>query len=80
VLDQNRTEVAKNIDFAIEDIAQGNIFKRAPDYEKYTGYTGNEGVSTTHFYNDTVVLVLPRRFRVDLLYMSVKTDPGRVLT
>jgi hypothetical protein len=80
VLDQNRTEVAKNIDFAIEDIAQGNIFKRAPDYENYTGYTGNEGVSTTHFYNDTIILVLPRRFRVDLLYMSVKTDPDHVLT
>lgn len=79
VLDQNHAEVAKNIDFAIEDIAQGDIFKRAPDYEKYTGYTGNEGVSTTHFYNDTVVLVLPRRFRVDLLHRSVKNDPARVL-
>jgi 2OG-Fe(II) oxygenase superfamily len=75
VLDQNRTEVAKNIDFAIEDIAQGNIFKRAPDYENYTGYTGNEGVSTTHFYNDTIILVLPRRFRVDLLYIVSENRP-----
>jgi hypothetical protein len=80
VLDQIYTEVAKYIDFAIEDIAQGNIFERAPDNEKYTGYTGNEGVSTTHFYNDTVFLVLPKRFWVDLLYKRVKHNSGSVLT
>jgi 2OG-Fe(II) oxygenase superfamily len=79
VIDQNSREVAKNVDFEIEDIAQGNIFKRAPDEEDYTGYTGNEGVSTTHFYHDTVALFFPRTCRVDFEYKVSKSDPDRIL-
>jgi hypothetical protein len=79
-IDQNRTEVAKDADFDVEYIAQGNMFKRAPDYEDYTGYTGNEGVSTTHFYHDTVVLLLPQSSHVEFLYNSATQDSGLVLS
>ena len=36
------------------DIVQEEPFARDPDKEDYSGYTGNEGVSATHWYNDTV--------------------------
>ncbi|KAF7504269.1 hypothetical protein GJ744_002527 [Endocarpon pusillum] len=80
VIDRNRKEVAKAVDFDIEDIAQGDIFQRAPDEEDFTGYTGNEGVSTTHFYHDTVVLLLPQTCHLDLMYKAVKRDPDRILS
>ncbi|ERF75102.1 hypothetical protein EPUS_07791 [Endocarpon pusillum Z07020] len=80
VIDRNRKEIAKTVDFDVEDIAQGDIFERAPDGEDFTGYTGNEGVSTTHFYHDTVVLLLPQTCRVDLMYKAAKEDPDRILS
>ena len=75
MIDQNRATVAKNVDFEARDIAQGNIFKRAPDDEDYSGCTGNEGVSTTHFYHDTVALLVSRKWRVDFEFKSVKSNP-----
>lgn len=79
VIDQNGAEIAKNVEIEIEDIAQGDIFKRAPDDEDYSGFTGNEGVSTTHFYHDTVMLLIPRKYRLDLDLRSAETDPDRIV-
>ncbi|KAI1909833.1 hypothetical protein LOZ61_004759 [Ophidiomyces ophidiicola] len=38
------------------------------DSENYSGYTGNEGVSATHFYRRTVVVIVPRISRVKFLF------------
>ncbi len=79
VVDQNGKEVANEVDFEVEDIVQGNIFKRAPDDEDYSGYTGNEGVSTTHFYHDSVVVLIPRRGMVDFRFRTARNDASHLL-
>ena len=35
VIDQNRAVIAENVEIEVKDIAQGNIFKGAPDSEDY---------------------------------------------
>jgi hypothetical protein len=47
--------VAENVDINEEDFLEEHPFKdKTPDDEDYSGYTGNEGVSATHWYRDTV--------------------------
>jgi hypothetical protein len=47
--------VAENVDIDEEDFLEENPFEdRTPDDEDYSGYTGNEGVSATQWYRDTV--------------------------
>lgn len=55
VVDLNGNEVTKNIDFDEDKSLINDPFEGAePDDEDFSGYTGNEGVSTTHFYRRTV--------------------------
>jgi hypothetical protein len=77
-IDQNCATVAENVEFEVGDVAQGDTFKRAPDSEDYSGYTENEGVSTTHFYHATVALLIPRKWRTDFDYRPAKSDPRRI--
>jgi len=79
VVEQDGQEVADDVEIDIDDIAQGNIFKRAPNDEDYSGYTGNEGVSTTHFYHDSVVVLIPRRSVVDFKLRSLRKTQYQVL-
>lgn len=79
VVDEDGRVVADEVDLDMADIAQGNIFSRAPDDEDYSGYTGNEGVSTTHFYRDSVIVLIPRRGMVDFKFRFAQKDSGRVL-
>jgi hypothetical protein len=49
------TEVAKDLEFDEESFIQVDaLADEDPDDEDYSGFTGNEGVSTTHFYHRTV--------------------------
>lgn len=59
VVELDGTEVGKNLNFDDErHMDKSDTFQRIhPDEEDYTGYTGNEGVSTTHFYRRTVRLL-----------------------
>ncbi|KAI2156532.1 hypothetical protein LOZ03_003062 [Ophidiomyces ophidiicola] len=50
------------------DFIQDNAVTGAPDSENYSGYTGNEGVSATHFYRRTVAVIVPRISRVKFLF------------
>ncbi|KAL9043571.1 MAG: hypothetical protein Q9214_003247, partial [Letrouitia sp. 1 TL-2023] len=52
--------LAKDITLDEEDIIQSNSFKRAPDSEDYEGYTGNEGTSTTHYYRNSCLMIMPK--------------------
>jgi hypothetical protein len=55
VVELDGTEVAKSLEFDEESLIQSDPFEDAdPDDEDYSGFTGNEGVSTTHFYHRTV--------------------------
>ncbi|KAG8532380.1 uncharacterized protein KY384_002865 [Bacidia gigantensis] len=57
-LDGNILIFAKQ-ELQARDIVQEDVFDRDPDREDYSGYTGNEGVSATHWYNDTVMILMP---------------------
>lgn len=55
VVDLDGTEVEKELQFDDEHFVQMDPFeKEEPDDEDYSGFTGNEGVSATHFYHRTV--------------------------
>lgn len=55
IVDMNGKLVAENVDINEEDFLEENPFEdKTPDDEDYSGYTGNEGVSATHWYRDTV--------------------------
>jgi hypothetical protein len=55
IVELNGTEVAKDLEFEEENFTKEDPFEEvAPDDEEYSGYTGNEGVSTIHFYRRTV--------------------------
>ena len=55
IVDMNGELVVENIDIDEEAILTEDPFEdKTPDEEDYSGYTGNEGVSATHWYRDTV--------------------------
>jgi len=57
------TEVEKDLSFDEELFIQADPFENEePDDEEYSGFTGNEGVSATHFYHRTVSSVLAFKF------------------
>lgn len=57
IVELDGTELGKNLNFEDEaHMDRSDTFTKRvrPDKEEYSGYTGNEGVSTTHFYRRTV--------------------------
>lgn len=55
VVELDGTEVAQGLEFDEESFIQlAPLEDEDPDDEDYSGFTGNEGVSTTHFYHRTV--------------------------
>ena len=49
---------ARDLPFDKNNILQETPFERDPDDEDYSGWTGNEGVSTTHWYRDSCVVIM----------------------
>lgn len=73
VVDLEGMEVDKDLEFDEKDFIQKDPFEnKAPDSEDYSGYTGNEGVSTTHFYHRTVALIIPRSHHIEFFLSSAK--------
>lgn len=66
VVNANGVEIVKGVELAERNMIQAEVFKGSlPDEERdYTGFTGNEGVSTIHFYRETVsrMLISDRMF------------------
>ena len=55
IVELDGTEVAKDLEFDEDLFMQEEPFENEErDDEDYSGFTGNEGVSATHFYNRTV--------------------------
>ncbi|KAH6672517.1 hypothetical protein B0J14DRAFT_74998 [Halenospora varia] len=66
VVQLDGTEVAKDMDYSEDLFTRLDPFEDVdPDDEDYSGFTGNEGVSTTHFYHRTVAILLPKCHRVE---------------
>jgi len=78
VFDIDGTEIATDVELSEEDVVQEDAFEGVdPDDEDYSGPTGNEGVSATHFYHRTCVVILPRNRKIEFLFESKlkgKTD------
>lgn len=69
VVDLDGTELIRDVKFGLEMFIEKDPFRGVePDDEDYSGYTGNEGVSTTHFYRKTV-----RSYRL----FKISTDTPR---
>lgn len=74
VVQNDGNPLAKNITLDEEDIIQSNPFKRAPDGEDFEGYTGNEGTSTTHYYHNSCLVILPKEDVVKFLINPSTTN------
>ena len=71
VVDIYGTLVGESIKFDDTFFASTKPFDdRNPDDEEYSGYTGNEGVSATHFYRRTVALMIPKTDRLSFFFES----------
>jgi hypothetical protein len=58
VVELDGTEVTKNLEYSEDGFVQDQPFEELPpDDEDYSGFTGNEGVSTMHFYRRTVSIL-----------------------
>lgn len=44
------------------DFLQDELFLKTPDEEDYPGWTGNEGVSATHYYRKSCLVVMPKEY------------------
>ncbi|KAK4185046.1 hypothetical protein QBC35DRAFT_504643 [Podospora australis] len=75
-----------NMDIGMEDLEENlvqkcnNPFKSATRGEKdYSGFTGNEGVSATHWYRKTVAIMVPNDAMDMFLTQSVTRDEAQNL-
>ncbi|KAI9040281.1 uncharacterized protein KD926_008371 [Aspergillus affinis] len=62
--------VGTHVPFVENMLVPADVFDRSPDDEDFGGYTGNEGATTTHFYKQTGILILPKEF--DFLFQLQK--------
>ncbi|WEW59015.1 hypothetical protein PRK78_004483 [Emydomyces testavorans] len=72
VIDSDGVKILDHLDVNDLDCIQKNVISGIPDSEDYSGYTGNEGVSATHFYKKTVAVILPQSFRVAFRFNGMK--------
>lgn len=70
VVDLEGREVGEDIGFDEENFIQTDPLENDPDDEDCSGYTGNEGVSTTHFYHRTVKIASHFRNSLNLLTLT----------
>ncbi|PGH11888.1 hypothetical protein AJ80_06953 [Polytolypa hystricis UAMH7299] len=77
-IDQDGLVAAKDLKLGLGDFVQSDPFKGDPDSEDYSGFTGNEGVSATHFYRKTVAIIFPKRYKLTFRYLNVKSDAGEL--
>ena len=79
IVNENGTQFAKDVPMKISDIIQPLFFEeRDPDKEDYEGYTGNEGVSATHFYHDTCMILVPKRCSIDFSFIKASKKAANV--
>lgn len=54
IVEEHGAKLLDTVPFSESQIIQENAFDRDPDEEEFSGPTGNEGVSATHFYHQSV--------------------------
>ncbi|KAK3113278.1 hypothetical protein LTR53_009592 [Teratosphaeriaceae sp. CCFEE 6253] len=62
VVDVHGMKLATGINITEEDFLQEEPYDgRDPTANHYTGHTGNAGASATHWYRDTVIVMIPKQ-------------------
>ncbi|MCJ1393988.1 hypothetical protein MMC18_006865 [Xylographa bjoerkii] len=64
----NGVKVVEDIPVPEYCVMQRETFAGNPEEEDYSGYTGNEGVSATHFYRNSCLVVIPQIDLIDVLF------------
>ncbi|KAK5714598.1 hypothetical protein LTR15_010780 [Elasticomyces elasticus] len=68
LVDVHGTELARDIVISEEDFLQDDPYEdRDPTAHEYEGYTGNAGATATHWYRDTVIVLVRRQDAVEFL-------------
>ncbi|KAL9119935.1 MAG: hypothetical protein Q9187_003512 [Circinaria calcarea] len=80
MLNADGSKIGQDITIREDDIVQENPFARKPDDEDFSGYTGNEGVSATHFYRNSCLVIVPEDYQIDLLFNSAKEGKKNINT
>ncbi|PIB02520.1 hypothetical protein CB0940_00316 [Cercospora beticola] len=78
--DEAGTEILTDVDFDHDELLWDEAFTgvREPDEHDYEGYTGNAGAQATHWYRDTVVILVPGKRTVQWCLKSYsKGSSGR---
>ncbi|KAK5123058.1 hypothetical protein LTR85_003254 [Meristemomyces frigidus] len=74
VVDTEGVETMKDVNIEEECIIQEDPFEdRDPDEEAYEGFTGNAGASATHWYRDTVMVIVKREKLMNFKLRSYST-------
>ncbi|KAA8646830.1 2OG-Fe(II) oxygenase [Aspergillus tanneri] len=71
--------VGKNLPFPEKMLIQEDVFNRDPDKENFQGFTGNEGATATYFYQETGVLVIPKKFHFLFMLHQSKHGQGDII-
>ncbi|MCJ1405243.1 hypothetical protein MMC11_008470 [Xylographa trunciseda] len=64
--------VVKDVPMPENYVVQQGAFEGIPEQEEYFEYTGNEGVSATHYYRNSCLVVIPRACLIDVLFEPAK--------
>ncbi|KAL9578792.1 MAG: hypothetical protein Q9212_005497, partial [Teloschistes hypoglaucus] len=64
----NGTKVATDVKVEKSDFLQDELFLKTADEEDYSGWTGNEGVSATHYYRRSCLVVMPKEYEGPFLH------------
>ncbi|TIA20370.1 hypothetical protein D6C80_02455 [Aureobasidium pullulans] len=60
VVDTDGNVIATDLDIEEDDIVQPDPYEdRDPDEDSYEGWTGNAGATSTHWYKDSVLVLVP---------------------
>ncbi|KAI9712170.1 MAG: hypothetical protein M1812_007008 [Candelaria pacifica] len=70
VVELDGSEVAKELTLGEYEIVQKDPFAKGPNNEDFSGWTGNEGTTATHYYRSTVALLMPSAMKLQFLFES----------
>ena len=69
---------ATGVHFEEGNILQENTSEREPDEEDYEGDVGNEYPNTTHYYRDSVILIMPKDSQEGLEFEAAMADGTKI--
>ncbi|EFR04196.1 hypothetical protein MGYG_07203 [Nannizzia gypsea CBS 118893] len=72
VIDSQGKTVCSEVPVENSEYIQKSVLRGTPTDEEYSGYTGNEGTSVSHFYRNTAVVIVPESLNVYFRFRGIK--------